>query len=63
MGGSSRSYEAISIHCCLGTTNFSSEGQCQGHKGEDKKDQEYHYTFGNKANDINQGGVILTAKP
>jgi len=62
VGGSSRSSETISIHYCLGTTNFSREEQCQGHKGEGKKDQEYRYVFGNKANDIDQGGVILTAK-
>jgi len=47
----------------FGATNFLREGQYQGHEGEGKKDQEYHYTFGNRANDIDQDGVILTAKP
>jgi len=47
----------------LGTTNFLREGQCQGHEWEGKKDQEYRYAFGNRANDIDQIRVMLTAKP
>jgi len=39
------------------------EGQCQGHEREGKKDQEYRCAFGNRANDIDQGGVILIARP
>jgi hypothetical protein len=45
VGGSSRSPAAISIHCCLGTSSFSREGQSQGHEGEDKKDEESRSTI------------------
>jgi hypothetical protein len=50
--GSSWSLAVISIHCCLGTSSFSRERQCQGHEGEGKKDQEYCCMFGNRANDV-----------
>ena len=48
---------------CLGTSSFSREGQCQGHQGEGKKDQEYYCAFGNRANSVGQGGLTVTAKP
>jgi hypothetical protein len=33
----------------------------QGHEGEGKKDEEYYCMFGNRANDIGQGRVVVTA--
>jgi hypothetical protein len=47
----------------LGDNQLFEGGQCQGHEEEDKKDQKYRYTFGNRANGIDWGGVMLTAKP
>jgi hypothetical protein len=38
-------------------------GQSQGHKGEGKKDEEYYCTFGNRANNVDQGRVMVTTKP
>jgi hypothetical protein len=51
------------IHCCSGTSSFSREGQSQGHEGEGKKDEEYYCMFGNRANDVGQGRVMVIAKP
>ena len=47
----------------LGDKQLFEGGQCLGHEGEGKKDQEYYCAFGNRANDVGQGRVMVIAKP